>query len=299
MKEIKQHGAYPTSDQYNNLEWIKSTGKMPIPLSQDNPYVTAFWEWWPDLYRGLHTFRITGGEPLMSKDTFRLMQSILDEPNPNKNLLLGINSNFVVEPKLFDRFLQLAQQLLDSGKIRKLEIYTSAEAKGEKAEYIRNGLDYKQFLINIDRVCKQFANRDDFTLTFMCTYNALSVTSFSSYIKDLLDIRWLYGTHCMYIDIPYVRYPEMMDVKVLDSSFLPIMIQELAVLQGYKEQGLMLDSEVRKLERIIEYFKASLTADQTVHRRNLKAYCIELDHRRGTDFLSVFPEYKEWYNAIQ
>jgi len=299
MKEIKQHGAYPTSDQYNNLEWIKSTGKMPIPLSQDNPYVTAFWEWWPDLYRGLHTFRITGGEPLMSKDTFRLMQSIIDEPNPNKNLLLGINSNFVVEPKLFDRFLQLAQQLLDSGKIRKLEIYTSAEAKGEKAEYIRNGLDYKQFLINIDRVCKQFANRDDFTLTFMCTYNALSVTSFSSYIKDLLDIRWLYGTHCMYIDIPYVRYPEMMDVKVLDSSFLPIMIQELAVLQGYKEQGLMLDSEVRKLERIIEYFKASLTADQTVHRRNLKAYCIELDHRRGTDFLSVFPEYKEWYNAIQ
>ena len=26
-----------------------------------------FWRWWPDLYRDLHTFRITGGEPMLQK----------------------------------------------------------------------------------------------------------------------------------------------------------------------------------------------------------------------------------------
>ena len=36
--------------------------------TEHNPYVEAFWRWWPDLYRDLHTFRITGGEPLLSKN---------------------------------------------------------------------------------------------------------------------------------------------------------------------------------------------------------------------------------------
>ena len=298
MKDVKQHGAFPTTDRYNNLEWIEKTGKMPIPQREHNPYVAAFWRWWPDLYRGLHTFRITGGEPLMSKDTFRLMQSILDEPNPNKNLLLGINSNFVVEPKLFDRFLSLAQQLLDSGKIRKLEIYTSAEAHGDQAEYIRNGLDYGVFIDNVKRVCKQFANRDDFTLTFMCTYNVLSVATFPAFIDDLVAVRSQYGLHCMYIDIPYVRYPEMMDIKVLPESLLHLLYRSISSLQSHVSNGLMHNSEVAKLERIVEYYKSTIKDDQTVHRNNLKAYCVELDRRRGTDFGTVYPQLKEWYDTL-
>ena len=66
---------------------------MPIPKRDPNPYVDAFWKWWPDLYRDLHTFRITGGEPLMSKDTWRVLDYIIQEPEPNKNLNLAINSS--------------------------------------------------------------------------------------------------------------------------------------------------------------------------------------------------------------
>ena len=51
MEEIKQHGPYPTSDRYNNLEWIESQGQMPIPNNQYNPYQEAFWKWWPQLYK--------------------------------------------------------------------------------------------------------------------------------------------------------------------------------------------------------------------------------------------------------
>ena len=299
MADIKQHGAFPTTDRYNNLEWIESTGKMPIPQREHNPYVEAFWRWWPDLYKGLHTFRITGGEPLMSKDTFKLLQLIIAEENPNVNLLLGINSNFCVEPKLFDRFLALCEQLLQSKKIRKLEIYTSAEAFGDKAAYIRDGLDYDLFLRNVSRVCKLFGDREDFTLTFMCTYNALSVTSFSTFINDLIDIRWLYGRDCMYIDIPYVRYPEMMDVKVLPESYVGYMEDTVKTMLTHVDNGLMHTSEVDKLKRIIAYYKSTVNTDQSRHRSNLKAYCVELDRRRGKDFVTVFPEYKEWYEKIE
>ena len=52
---------------------------MPYKQSDHNPYVEAFWEWWPDLYKDLHTFRITGGEPLLSKDTFKVLEYIQDK----------------------------------------------------------------------------------------------------------------------------------------------------------------------------------------------------------------------------
>ena len=49
-----------------------------------------------DLYRDLHTFRITGGEPLLAKDTWKVLDYIIEEPNPNKKLNLEINSNLGV-----------------------------------------------------------------------------------------------------------------------------------------------------------------------------------------------------------
>lgn len=298
MKEIKQHGAYPTTDQYNNLEWIEQTGKMPIPTREYNPYVEAFWKWWPTLYKGLHTFRVTGGEPLMSKDTFRMMDWILETDEPNTDLLLGINTNFCVEDKLFDRFIEQAQAILDSGRIRKLEIYTSAEAFGNKAEYIRDGLDYKKFMNNVNRVCELFGHREDFTLTFMCTYNALSVTSFSDFVGDLVKVREDYGLYSIYIDVSYVRYPEMMDVKILPAEFETHLNSTIEYMESMQELGLMHDSETAKPKRILEYWRSTRTTNQEVHIKNFKTYTQELDKRRNTSFKQVFPEYSAWYDRI-
>jgi hypothetical protein len=64
MEEIQEFGAYPTLDNFNSVDWMKNEDKCQFQ-KEHNPYVEAFWKWWPDLYRDLHTFRITGGEPLM------------------------------------------------------------------------------------------------------------------------------------------------------------------------------------------------------------------------------------------
>ena len=82
MEEIKQHGAYPTSTNFNNLENVAKQNKMPIPHKDPNPYVDAFWKWWPELYKDLRVFRITGGEPLMTKNTFKVLDYVLENPNP-------------------------------------------------------------------------------------------------------------------------------------------------------------------------------------------------------------------------
>ena len=80
QNEIKTKGHYPTSGMYNNTEWMEREGIVPIPHTKPNPYRDAFWKWWPDLFPTLHTFRITGGEPLLSKDTFKVLDYIIDNP---------------------------------------------------------------------------------------------------------------------------------------------------------------------------------------------------------------------------
>ena len=113
-KEIKQFGAYDIVDgEHNNIDSLTRSGLMPTKTSQaDNPYVQAFWKWWPQMYENLEVFRMTGGEPLMDSNTFKVLDYVYD--HPNKNLELSITSN-MCPPKqeLFDKFIQKVQRLAD------------------------------------------------------------------------------------------------------------------------------------------------------------------------------------------
>lgn len=90
MEEIEKFGGYPTSTSFNDLTWVRETGQLPYKHSEENPYVESFWNWWPDLYKDLHTFRITGGEPLLSKDTWKVLEFISTTESPNKLSLIHI-----------------------------------------------------------------------------------------------------------------------------------------------------------------------------------------------------------------
>ena len=76
-EEINPHGAYP-DDKFNNFDWL-SNKQMP-PYTKMIIHIEAFWKWFPDLYKTLEVFRITGGEPLMAKDTFKVLDYINDNP---------------------------------------------------------------------------------------------------------------------------------------------------------------------------------------------------------------------------
>ena len=134
MNEIKQHGAYPTTDKFNS--WIIINLKTKFQYQKDyNPYVEAFWKWWPDLYRDLHTFRITGGEPLLSKDTWKVLDYIIDEPNPNKDLNLSINSNLGLEDNLIDKLIEKLKKIEDEDRVNEFIIFTSVDTWGEQRVY--------------------------------------------------------------------------------------------------------------------------------------------------------------------
>ena len=156
VEEIEKHGEYKTSTEFNSIKLLKERDEMPLKKTEHNPYVEAFWEWWPDLYPDLHTFRITGGEPLLSPDTFKVLEYIQENWEQNPKLSLAINTNLAVPDKLIQRMLTIAEDLVNNNKIREFIIFTSVEAIGKQAEYTSGGLKYDKFWENIDEIALDF-----------------------------------------------------------------------------------------------------------------------------------------------
>jgi hypothetical protein len=54
-KKLKSTVAYQLTGMiHNNLEALEQKGMMPLKVAnKDNPYVDAFWQWFPEIYRKL------------------------------------------------------------------------------------------------------------------------------------------------------------------------------------------------------------------------------------------------------
>jgi len=305
MEEIEKFGPYPTSTRFNNLEWLKQEGMMPIPNREENPYVDAFWEWWPKMYNSLQHFRITGGEPLLSRDTFKVLDYIIDNPNPN--LEVSINSNMNPPVEVFNKFLEKVKIIINEKKVKKFKMFTSAEAHGKQSEYIRFGMNYDMWLANIHRMYKEIPDID---FTIMSTYNILSLTSYNKFLDDILAIKREQGRHDsdrnpMLLDIPYLRYPDHQAVFIMEPEMLPMLYDQVTHMYsnleyknwyGTANRGFY-EHEADKLKRIYNIVKNNLVNEWTnINRKNFVAFVDEHDVRRGTNFLETFPEFEGAYN---
>ena len=309
MDEIQQHGSYPTSTNFNNLDYLKSTDQMPIPHNKKNPYVDAFWKWWPDLYKDLHTFRITGGEPLLAKDTFDVLDFINSEPNPNRKLNLSINTNLNAPEKIFNEFREKITKLMNEERVNEFILFTSCDAHGEQANYIRHGFNYDLF---IERINILLTENPKLTIIIMSTYNALSVPSYKGLIKDVYELKKKYHSAERYygssviLDSSYLRWPPHQSVKILDKEWIDEVNSQAQLMDFYEQVRVggdgygFTDIEITKVKRIAEWMKNH--DDDSTFLKNRKDFFIFVRHhdmRRGTNFLDTFPEFDELYKKCR
>ena len=306
VEEIDKFGAYPTLDNFNSTEWLKIEDKFPIPHKDYNPYVEAFWKWWPELYRDLHTFRITGGEPLMSKDTWKVLDYIIEHPNPNKELKLAFNSNLGVPDALIDKFIEKIKRIEDEGKAKEVVIFTSVDGWGEQAEYIRHGLEFNRFWDNVNKILTACPR---IIITFMSTYNALSVFSYENLIHNIYTLKDDYASpdrywnSAVFLDSSYLRYPLHQTVQVLPYDFSKNILDQTKLVTYYAVPSFDFkyigysDIEVQKIKRIYDWMiSAQDTKQQMKNRYSFYQFFSNHDKRRGTNFVKTFPELEEFYN---
>lgn len=280
LEEIEQFGAYPTSGKTHDLDGLRAVGKLPIPQRDHNPYVEAFWQWWPTVKDELQVFRLTGGEPLLSKHTWRVIDDL--EAHPRPDLSFGINTNMGVPEPFIARLIAAYHRL--AGKVREFIIFTSAEAHGQQAEYIRFGMDYAAFMANVRR----YLGETDGQLNFMITFNALSITSFEAFLRDIYALRSEFdrtpGLNRIQMMINHLRWPPFLNVQVL-----PLSLRQ-AMATNYSElTDLFAPVERDQIARLGKFMTNELP-DRAHQLQDFAAFVTEYDRRRGTDFRQTFPE---------
>jgi len=287
-KEIEHYGPYKTKNHTQHIRKLNIYKK-----EEENPYVEAWWRWWPEVSKTLNILRITGGEPLLQQSTWRLLDDL--ETNPLPNLELNINSNLAVKNVLVRRLADKVNHLVKNGKIKRFKLFTSLDTWGKPAEYIRTGLDLQVWEQNFDT----WMTKTDQPITFMVTFNILSVTTFDQLLAKFLEWRKKYqtGKRRIRFDTPYLKEPIQYDMNILPKSFMSYMEQHLQFIKDNQDENdvnKFSNLEYEKFRRVVDYMRTTEYSTERLEegRKDFVIWFTEHDKRRGTNFAETFPKLK-------
>ena len=294
VNDIRRDGSYNglVSDGRNHFTHEHSSSQL-YKINEINPYVAAFFKWWDaDLHRTLKELRLTGGEPLMSAETWKLLDWF--ESN-DTDMRFALNSNLGAKDELIDRMITASQNM------KHFHLYTSNEAMGSQAEYIRDGMVWDDWVHNVERVLTH-GRIEGFHM--MCTINALCLDSLDQFLECILNWKRKYGKDYPTFTLNILRFPSFQSPLVLPDEQLCIYRHRLqAWLDANRNNEFLHQMEINQLQRLIDYLDEVKTphmgaAEQSVLQQDFKQFYMQYDQRRGKNFTETFPELAEWYHGI-
>lgn len=294
VNDIKRNGAYVglISDGRNHFTHTHDSAQL-YRFGETNPYVEAFFRWWEsDLHKTLDELRITGGEPLMSGYTWRLIDWF-KENRGKSSTRLAINSNLGADIDL-ERFISSVKGL-------DVDVYTSNESYGQQAEYIRDGLNYTAWCDNVIQLLENNIK----AVHVMCTINALCLDTLPEFLSAIVQLKRYYGRERVNFTLNILRFPSFQSPLVLPEEIKTRHRERLEAWLDYNsENPLLQEHEINHMKRLIDY----LDVVKTPHREtfdmpkllnDFKLFYTQYDQRRGKNFTATFPKLKEWYESIQ
>ena len=305
-KEIDRWGAYPTTTPHNDPIHFQGRRK-PIPVREENPYVEAFWRWWPELYPHLKHFRMTGGEPLMDKNTHRVFDYIL--ALPKSDLHVDVTSNFSVDDALFEKYMHKVEQLCQGTKIEHFMQYVSLDSGiKEQSEYIRGGLNLGKCLHNTEEFLTRVPYRN--SLTYIITMSNLNILGLRKLLEIILEQRKKHSMtyQRVWFDTPLLRQPAWQSLQILPASYVRILedvadwMESHQLPEGVDRFDGFKDYEVQRMRRNIAWMKNGRDLDPEYiqqQRADFYRFFNEYDKRRGFSFISSFPTMKEFWQECR
>jgi organic radical activating enzyme len=294
VNDIRKNGPYGglISDGRNHFTHPHDSSQL-YKFGETNPYVEAFHRWWEsDLHRTLKELRITGGEPLMSAETWKLIDWF--KANRGKSQTrLAINSNLGTDVDI-DRLLNAVDGV-------EVDLYTSNESMSLQAEYIRDGLIFDDWANNVERLLDSGKFRG---LHVMCTINALCLDSLDSFLEMVMNWKREYGKDSINFSLNILRFPSFQSLTVLPEDIRLAYYNKLySFADSYRHGTEMHEYEWNQLTRLLNYISEVDEAhkeamSQSILQRDFKNFYMQYDQRRGKNFTEAFPSLSEWYTKL-
>jgi nicotinic acid mononucleotide adenylyltransferase len=283
--------------------------------------------------------------------TFIEVAKHLSKQKYSKIIMVAGSDRITEYQKLFDKFVEKLKALEvvrvwedkekfnpDSGNnwyvapaCKHFSLFVSLDSVDKQAEYIRTGLEYNRLVNNV----KHFLTETHGTeVTFINTFNLLSIPKLKDFLQLILDLRVEFGyenqndhviqppdnngiVHSPFIrkkrqrvwfDIPYLRHPDWMSAQL--AAFDPELLDTLNECLQFMEDNVENENygrtyhgfkkyEIAKLKRNIAWIsngKNDINDEELVARqRHFWRYFMTIDKRRDLNFIETFPELTNWW----
>jgi pyruvate-formate lyase-activating enzyme len=260
------------------------------PGTTKTAYLDAWLKWWPEVRNHLQLIKVSGGEPLISKNFWKFVDSM----GTATNLNLAINSNFSVDLKHIKRLADRA------GDFASVNIGASIDATGDIAEYARQGLDYNRFLANVEYWCSQ--TPANCSIYLQSTVNILNVWGLTDKFDLNIQLRQRYPDRVQDLYCTVVRSPEFQSIGILPAHLkqqLHLHMQNWAE----KNQQYLTGEEQIYIRKIIGYLVNDPEPQHNFTKEQLKLDFVKFlkyyDRSSKHRYQAIYPaEFLDWIHTI-
>ena len=121
---------------------------------------------------------LAGGEPLIMKETFQLLEHIGNRKN---EITLFLNTNL---SNLEYKQIDIINEILE---FKKIHLFVSCDGFDEVGEYQRTGFNTEKFKLNLRRLLSKIENVDKIHMDIIYALSAINVFNMFKFMKELKD----------------------------------------------------------------------------------------------------------------
>jgi hypothetical protein len=228
----------------------------------------------------------------MSADFWRLIDWFKDNKS---NVKLAINSNLGAKRDIIDRLITASHD------IPHVELYTSCEATNTAAEYIRDGMVWRDWIDNVNRLVEEGNFK---ALHVMATINALCLPTITEFLDLVMLSKEQYGRDWPTVTLNILRFPSFQSPLVLPLEYRKKVSTNLKnwYIKNCESQ-LLHDMEREHIQRLIMYLESVESPHAGASpieklQLDFKKFYTQYDQRRNKDFRQTFPQLVKWYDGI-
>lgn len=231
----------------------------------------------------LEMLYFAGGEPLMTPEHYEILQFLIE--NNSTDVVIRYNSNC---SKL--RFKDI--NVIDLwNKFNRVELYGSLDSFGVRAEYMRNGTQWKNILNNLKEVKTTAKNT---SISFNCVvsvYNILTLTDFLEHLQEEDVINFSHTSCSFYklINPSYYNLNNLLSLELRKQAKEKLEKWILSAVEGPIKHG---------VQDIYHFIDTEHEPDTEIQNK-FKQMTEHFDKLREENFISTFPELRDWYENIK
>lgn len=272
-QELKKYGVYPI-------------GIKPVDeVENRDQYFAAWMTWLSENYQKINRLSILGGEPLLQKELWKILDFVSTQSN--RELVISINTNLNSSPTTIQKFVDTAKALIVNRNIKRVDINASLDCWGPQSAFIRDGVDLDRWQKNFEYLIqhKWLSITVHQVITSLSIDTAIDLQNKIAGYK-IQNPKILQAYHLVDSGYERIYHPE-----IFGNKFFETQLNELLATYPVTTDW---DLEARKrLEGICKLQQQS-TPD-LLRLKELYATLDAIDNRRNKQWRELFPRINQYF----